>query len=184
LYSNFYRALFWIQLQPINNLPLAASSVKSATRLARRSTSPTGMATRMSASLPLPKTAHPTTMRPSTMALRKLRYRASQLKILGLRTRGWTWVCPLYQRTWPPNPDARQGPELRAQGDHDQVSIILVHLSSRASPRPVEGSASGRAYQTTLEARLDHAGARAAWNIRSCWLNFSRTWTRSTTTGT
>ena len=98
------------------------------------------MATQMSASLPLPTTAHPT-MRQSTMALLNLRYRASQRKTLGLRTRGWV----LYTSgRWcgPPIPDARKGPELRAQGDHDQV--ILVRLSSRASPRPVEGSASGR----------------------------------------
>jgi len=66
------------------------------------------------------------------MALHNLRYRASLMKTLGLRTRG------------PPYPDAWKGPELRAQGGHDQVSIILVRLSSRASPRPVEANASGR----------------------------------------
>ena len=75
-------------------------------------------------------------MRLSTMALRNLRYRLADGLGHVLYTSG-RWCGPL-------NPDARKGPELRVQGDHDQVSIILVRLSSRANPRPVEGSASGR----------------------------------------
>jgi len=53
------------------------------------------------------------------------------------------------------------------QGYHDQVSIILVHLS-KATLQDGTYQSEG-AYHTTHEARLDHAGARAAWSIRGLW---------------
>jgi hypothetical protein len=86
-------------------------------------------------------------------------------------------------RCWSPTPNARKDPELRAPGDHDQVSIILVRLSSCEDPRSVKGSASGW--------HLPYDAQGSVWNIQGLWgvslLNsraLPETCTRSTTTGT
>jgi hypothetical protein len=118
------------------------------------------MATRLSASWPLPTTAHPTTMRLSTMALRNLRYSASQMKTLGLRTMD-------FGMSFSPA-DAGAGHPIQMHGrvlSYELRGIMTKSRSSSSASRAVQIPAlskaalqdgtyqPGGAYHTTHEAR-------------------------------
>jgi hypothetical protein len=95
------------------------------------------------------------------------------MKTLGLRTRGWTWACPLHQRTLSYELRRVLSYELRGTMTKPRSSSSAsraVHIPALSKAALQDGIYQpGGAYHTTHEARLDHAGARAAWNITGLW---------------
>jgi len=126
----------------------------------------------------IPSSVHPTTMRQSTMTLLNLRYRASQRKTLGLRTRGWAWACPLYQRTL-----VRATHSWCTEGSWATSSGGQWPSHPRPPLEPCKSPPCRRQRFRTELTSLEEPTTQRTRTSQDSGAS-PRTWTRSTTTGT